>query len=540
MVHHLRVRIKCFSFAKNIKIVNFFTDSLYFLSESDYTVSATSKKEKHMENSNKLQKKYGLVTAICMVVGIVIGSGVFFKAQNILVVTEGNMGIGIAAWLVGGVIMLFNVLAFSQLAQNYSKVNGLTDYAEATVSEKYSYFVGWFMAFIYSPTISSVLVYVTAKYTLTFICSVNPDFALHIGAANGGLDVGPETMTLALLFLCLSFAINALSPKIAGKIQVSTTVIKLIPLVLMMLVGTVYGLTHASDIQPDVSILAHNFSTGSGAGHTFFSAIVATAFAYEGWIMATSINAELKNAKRNLPIALIVGGIVIVAVYVFYFIGIAGGASVEELQKDGATVAFIHVFGPVIGNILNLFVAVSCFGTLNGLMLGCTRSMYALAARNHGPSPKIFSQVDNATNMPANSGIAALLITAIWVVYFYGANLTPQSWFGIFSFDSSELPIVTLYAFYIPIYFAFMQKAKGVHPVKRFVLPALAVVSSVAIIFCAVYAHGYVPYINAKAEGQFSFPVLFYLIVFAVVMIVGIFFYKNKKADKTETEVNAE
>ena len=50
-----------------------------------------------MENSNKLQKKYGLVTAICMVVGIVIGSGVFFKAQNILVVTEGNMGIGIAA-----------------------------------------------------------------------------------------------------------------------------------------------------------------------------------------------------------------------------------------------------------------------------------------------------------------------------------------------------------------------------------------------------------------------------------------------------------
>ncbi len=486
-----------------------------------------------MEN-NALQKKYGLVTAICMVVGIVIGSGVFFKAQNILIVTEGNLSIGIAAWLVGGAIMLFNILAFAQLAQNYSKVNGLTDYAEATVSDKYAYYVGWFMAFIYSPTISSVLVYVTAKYTLTFICSVNPDFALHIGAADGGLDFGPETMTLALFFLCFSFAINALSPKIAGKIQVSATVIKLIPLVLMLIVGTIYGLTHSAAEQPDVSILAHNFATGAGAGDTFFSAIVATAFAYEGWIMATSINAELKNAKRNLPIALIVGAIIIVAVYVLYFIGIAGGASVEELQKNGATVAFIHVFGPVIGNILNLFVAVSCFGTLNGLMLGCTRSMYALAARNHGPSPKIFSQVDSATNMPVNSGVAALLITAVWVVYFFGAQLSSRNWFGVFGFDSSELPIVTLYAFYIPIYIAFMVKAKGLHPVKRFVLPTLAVLSSVAIIFCAVYAHGYVPYLAAKENGEFSFPVLFYLIVFAVVMLAGIFFYKNKKTEKTE------
>ena len=68
-----------------------------------------------------------------------------------------------------------------------------------------------------------------------------------------------------------------------------------------------------------------------------------------------------------------------------------------------------------------------------------------------------------------------------------------------------------------------MKTAKGLHPVKRFVLPALAVISSVAIIFCAVYAHGYVPYLAAKENGEFSFPVLFYLIVFIVVMAAGIF-----------------
>ena len=467
--------------------------------------------------------------AVCMVVGIVIGSGVFFKAQNILVITEGNMAVGIAAWLFGGVIMIFNILAFAVLAQQYSKINGLTDYAEATVGKKYSYFVGWFMTFIYAPTISSVLVWLTARYSLTFICSANPDFALHIGIADGGGLFGPETMTFAMLFLCLSFAINALSPKLAGKLQISTTVIKLIPLILMAVIGTIYGLTHASAEQPDLSVLVHNFSVGSGGGDTVFNAVVATAFAYEGWILATSINAELKNAKRNLPIALIAGALIIIAVYVLYFIGIAGGASVETLQKDGATVAFVNVFGPVIGNILNLFVAVSCFGTLNGLMLGCSRSMYALAARNSGPSPKIFAQVDPHTNMPTNSGVAALLITAIWVVFYYGANLAKENWFGLFSFDSSELPIVTLYAMYLPIYVCFMVKAKNLSVLKRFVVPGLAVVGSLCILFCAVYSHGYLPFKAAQAEGSFSCPVLFYLIIFSVVMAAGIFFIKERK-----------
>ena len=66
---------------------------------------------------DKLQKRYGLLTAICMVVGIVIGSGVFFKAQTILQKTGGNMPLGILAWIIGGVIMLTCLLAFSVMAQ---------------------------------------------------------------------------------------------------------------------------------------------------------------------------------------------------------------------------------------------------------------------------------------------------------------------------------------------------------------------------------------------------------------------------------------
>ena len=469
---------------------------------------------------NELKKKYGLLTAICMVVGIVVGSGVFFKAQTILNATGGDMPLGIAAWIIGGAIMIFCILAFSVMAQKYEKVNGIVDYAEATVGGKYAYYTGWFLSTIYYPTLTSVLAWLSARYTLTFICSVNPEFCENP-------VTGPECLALSCLFLVASYTLNALSPKLAGKFQVSATFIKFIPLLLMAIVGTIYGFTH-NIAGESVSILSSNFATTKGDMSLLFGSVVATAFAYEGWIIATSINAELKNAKKNLPIALIAGGIIIVAIYVLYYIGVAGGAEVSVLMKDGATVALTTVFGNVFGNILNLFVAISCMGTLNGLMLGCTRGLYSVAVRGYGPSPKHFSEIDRQTNMPASSSVAGLLFCALWLTYFYGANLADHNWFGLFGFDSSELPIVTIYAFYLPIFIMFMKKAKDVSPVKRILLPALAIIGACFMVFAAFYAHGYSPYISAKADGKFSCPVLFYLIVFAVIMAVGTVFSKKK------------
>ena len=73
----------------------------------------------------KLQRKYGLFTAICMVVGTVIGSGLFFKAQNVLVATKGNLPIGIAAWLISGLIMIICSVQFALMATKYEKINGV-------------------------------------------------------------------------------------------------------------------------------------------------------------------------------------------------------------------------------------------------------------------------------------------------------------------------------------------------------------------------------------------------------------------------------
>ena len=460
--------------------------------------------------SNQLQRKYGLFTAICMVVGIVIGSGVFFKAQTILTKTGGDMPLGVLAWIIGGAIMLVCLLTFSFMGQKYEHVNGIVDYAEATVGPRYGYYMGWFSATIYFPAMTSVLAWVSARYTLVFITSANPSFPMTIPAAEGGCIIGPECMALTLFYLCAIYALNALSPKLAGKFQTSTTVIKLIPLGLMVVVGLIYGMTSG--------MLEQNFTSNAVvtdvSSTPLFTAVCATAFAYEGWIIATSINAEIKNSKKNLPLALALGGIIIAAVYILYYIGVAGGATNQQLIDQGATVAFTNIFGGFLGNVLNLFIAVSCLGTTNGLMLGCTRCMYSMAARNEGPSPKVYGQLDNQTNMPTNSAVFALLVTAGWFLYFYCSNLAGM-WTGPFVFDSSELPIITIYLMYFPILIQWIRKEKDQGIVRRFILPILALCGSGFMILACIMSHG--------------MACLWYLIVFAVIMGIGAIFARKKE-----------
>lgn len=462
--------------------------------------------------SEKLERKYGLFTAICMVVGIVIGSGVFFKAQTILQKTGGNMPMGILAWLIGGAVMLVCLLTFSFMGQKYEKVNGFVDYAEATVGPRYGYMAGWFSAAIYYPAMTSVLSWVTARYTLVFITSAFPGFPMTIPAEQGGCIIGPECMALTLFILCFSYGINALSPKIAGKLQTSTTVIKLIPLVLMMVAGLIAGLV-SGQLQEN---FVHTAQVQTGEEHSLLSAVCSAAFAYEGWIVATSINAEIKDSKKNLPKAMIIGGIIIAAVYIFYYIGVAGGASNQALIDQGATVAFTNIFGGVLGNVLNLFIAISCLGTTNGLMLGCTRCMYAIAARGEGPNPEMFRQVDKKTNMPGNSAIFALMATAAWFLYFYLSNLA-YTWTGAFVFDSSELPIITIYCMYLPILIQWMRKEKDQNVLRRFIMPCLAICGSVFMAIACILGHG--------------MGCVWYLIVFAVIMAIGwiVNQSKNKK-----------
>ena len=436
----------------------------------------------------KLTKKYGLLTAICMVVGIVIGSGVFFKAGKVLSFTNGNIGKTLAVVAIVGGIMIICSLVFATLAQKHEKVNGIVDYAEATLGKRYAYYVGWFMSTIYYPTLTSVLGWISASYT----CSL-----FNIPSSTGA------QLALAGAFLVAGFAVNSLSPRLAGRFQVSATFIKLIPLVLMGVVGLIVGLVNGKTIDAfKANIVTEGLVNDGG----FFAGVAAFAFAYEGWIVASSI---------------------IIAVYLLYFLGLTGALSTEDMLKVNAGQvsgslpqnAFTALFkSPAFGTIIMVFVIISCLGTMNGLMLGCCRGFYSISARNVGPKPGMFGELSKETNMPQSSSILGLLLCFVWLVQweFFFMNPTgkiPAFW----CWESDEVSIITLYAFYIPIFIAMMVKGKDLNVVKRFILPTLGVACCCFMCFCA--------YDGYKANGQ----IWSYLIVFSIIMFVGFFFSEDFK-----------
>jgi APA family basic amino acid/polyamine antiporter len=405
-----------------------------------------------------VKKKYGLFTAVAMVVGVVIGSGVFFKAGRVLRSVDGNLVNGILAWIVGAAIMLVSAYVFSIFAQKINKVNGVVDFMEAAYGSRVGKLVAWFMSVFYYPTLVAVLAWVSADFTASLL----------------GLP-GENVWIIGAFYLVLFFVLNLLSPVLAGKFQVSATVIKLIPLVLMAVIGTIVGLINGVTIE--------NFTTTSvGVDPAvlggFSGAVLSTAFAYEGWIVATSINAELKNAKRDLPLALALGTLIVAVVYITYYIGLAGTLpnSVFVFEGNGAVFqAFSTIFGNIGATLLLIFIIISCLGTLNGLVMGATRGVYSIAVREKSKTLQAFEAVDTTTDATVNSGLLGLLLSSMWFVVWYGSF---QGWYNGLFMDISELPIATLYGIYIFFYIWIIRTAKDLSVLNRFIMPLLALVGA--------------------------------------------------------------
>lgn len=456
--------------------------------------------------NNGLEKRYGLVTAISMVIGIVIGSGVFFKAVKVLNLTGGNMMQSLLVIAIVGLIMIACSCAFAALGTKYVKCNGLVDYAEATISKKYAYYVAWFMSTMYYPIIASTLSWISARYTTMLL---------------GLEDGGGATCAIGAFYMMGSFTVNALSPKLAGKLQVSTTVIKLIPLLLMGIVGTVVGLINGNGIAifSDTSVIA-----AGGTSSGMLAAVCAFAFSYEGWIIATTINSELKNAKRDLPIALISGAIFCTLIYSLYVYSMSATMNAEQILEAGdmlPKIAFSNMFGDFAGTLVFVFIIISCLGTTNGVMMGTMRGLYSLSFRTEGKKSGMLAEVDKSTGMPLKSCIAGLGLCAFWFlqwqVFFWEGPLVMNktgnpAW--LFGWEADEIVIITLYAFYIPIFIMMMIKEKEFGFVKRYILPLLGIGASLFMGYCCVVSYG---------ELVYS-----YLVVFALFMLAGVVFYHAK------------
>lgn len=437
-----------------------------------------------------LEKKYGLWTTVSMVIGIVIGSGVFFKADNVLMASGGNIKTALIAWLIGAVSMIFGALVFAECSIKFQKSNGIVDYAEGIISEKFGYLIGWFNAIIYYPALAAVLAWVAANYTC-ILFNKKDNFIWFL---------------VAIYILGIYF-LNYLSPILSGKFQVISTVLKLIPLIFISIFGIIQGLNNKVLIE-NFSSSVNNINSGSGFG----VAVLATAFAYEGWIIATTINGEIKDAKKTLPKALIFGTLSIVIIYISYFLGIIGIIPSETILAQGdnaVNVAASTILGNLGASILTVFIIISCLGTLNGLMLGGSRSFYSLAIRGQGINPKLLSKVNAKTNIPTTSTIVNFILICIYSLVWYMnmSQLFPNKLF----IDISELPIAMIYAIYIIIYIAYMIKMKDLSPIKRFIVPSIALIGALIVVY-----------------GGISKPSVFIdLGISILVFLSGLLFYKK-------------
>ncbi len=447
-----------------------------------------------MQKGKKMEKKEycSNVTAVSMLVGSVVGSGVFFKAETINYITNGNIIQGSFAWLMGGMIMIVCLLNFSVICAKHSVDDGLCGFAGETVGKRYSYYVGWFMMCIYYPSMVSVLSEMSAVYAMAF-WGVK-DFA------------GEMRLALSLAFMIASFGLNTFSQVLSEKFQLITTGMKLLPLILIIIYGLIKGA--GAEMQA-----INHFENEKGA-FSFFSAVTACAFAYEGWINATNISSRLKNGRKSLPGVLITGGIIVFVIYVLYYIGVsiaAGEGNAANIPKGMVARAYRNVLGDKGGSILLGFVAISCLGALNAMVYGCIRAKQHLSAQKVKYS--FMKPQKNEKYTVLKLAVIGFLISFMWLLFNYRANTAPHSIAGRIFFESSELPVVTAYIIYIPIFLAFAKKNTSERRVPEKALAYCGAAACILMILSAICAHGS--------------ELINYLSVLMAIMFAGAVFEKN-------------
>lgn len=403
-------------------------------------------------------KRYSLSTAVAMIVGICIGSGIFFKTDNILFATGGSVLKGILAFVLGAVSIIFGGLSFGELARRSDCTGGIIGYCEKFSGGRAACATGWFMTFVYFPVLMVVVARVIGIYT----CML---FGIRSNVFTEG--------AIGLAFIIICFGYNLFFPKFGGLFQNISTAVKLLPLVIFALAGFIFG---------DPSALTASTQTQvSSAG--WLTAIAPIAFSYDGWIVSTSISHELKNGEKNLPRALIIGPFVVLTVYIAYFTGVSMLLGADKIIAMGDSHVYAiaeSIFGGIGAKAILIFVIISVMGAVNGLILGFIRMPYSLALReNSMPFAKSVARLDK-NSMPLNSAAVAFLLTMFWL-----SVHVLVSHFGILkNSDISEVSVAMSYVFYIPLYYnvyKLYKRGEIKSAVKGIFCPLLATLGSLMI-----------------------------------------------------------
>ncbi len=426
-----------------------------------------------MMKKNK-HEKYSLLTAITMIVGTGIGSGIFVKGDNIVIATNGSIMLGVILFVLAAIAIIFGSLSVGELAAKTNEPGGLVTYAQEFVNAKTACGFGWFLTFIYYPTIAVVVSWVIGVYV---------DILFHLQAS---LEL---QMIIGFIFLSICFVYNILLPKLGAIFQDVSTFIKMLPLLLLGILGILFGdpLAGLGDIGPTTLLSS-----------SWIMALGPIAYSYDGWIVATSIAHEVKDAKKAMPKALTIAPLIVLAIYTLYFVGITSYLGVDRVMALGdahVSVAASALLGNTFAKMIVVFVIISVMGTVNGLVTGYMRMPYSLALRKGMfPWEAQLKKVDEKLDIPVYSAIFAFLVCTIWMVIHYLCtrfNILPNS-------DVSEIAISMAYMLYIVLYYQVYQLYRR-KEIKSFfkgvICPLLATLGSFIILSGGMQSQYFIYYL---------------------------------------------
>jgi len=323
------------------------------------------------ETSSGLAERLSLSTAIAVVIGSIIGSGIFLVPQKIAL-TLGDAGWIVAVWIFGGLLSLAGALTSAEIAGMIPAAGGQYVYFREIYNGFTAFLYGWTTFIVYQTGSIAAIAVAFAKY-LGF-------FFPRLG--NWGLDLGifimPEvgiklTAICAILFVTI---VNYFGVQFGGFLQKLFTYLKVLAIAGIVFACFAFGTPAANLFTPFFGTLH-----GTPMIAAFGVALVSVLWAYDGWNSVTYLAGEVKNAQRNIPIALISGTIAVIVIYIFANLAYMYVLSISQIAQSNlvASDAISVFFGKNGAALIAIAVMISTFGTVNATTMTTARVYFAMA-----------------------------------------------------------------------------------------------------------------------------------------------------------------
>ncbi len=322
----------------------------------------------------ELRRDLGAWAATAVVVGSIIGSGIFLVPKT-MILRVGSPEAVLAVWVIGGVLSLFGALSYAELAAAMPETGGEYTYLREAYGPVWGFLYGWTTFWVARGGSVATLATGFFYYLAGFLpalegCAFRVPLPLGPGGAPLEIRYGQFAAVAVILFLAW---VNYVGVRFGGGVQVATTAVKVGLIGAIVLIGLFSGHGTTANFSSGVA------STGGITG--FFAALVAALWAYDGWNNVNMVAGEVSNPKRNLMIALVGGTAIAIVVYlvtnVAYFY-VLTGSEVASSDRVAAEMMRRILGGPGAGAV-SVAAMISIFAALNGSILSGARVPYALA-----------------------------------------------------------------------------------------------------------------------------------------------------------------